>query len=210
MPAAGAGRGGAFAVLAAATGSPYFFWLVLALPAAVQTARYWQGAVFYGEYLHWTGQFAAQLLIATMAVTPLRLAFPAARGLQWLARRRRYLGVATFGYALLHTLAYLERADDWSKVVDEALGIAIGTGWIALVIFLLLAATSNDVSVRGLGRGWKRLHRTIHVAALLTFAHWILTAFDPLAGWLHLAVLALLESFRVWKSRQPSTRRRPF
>ena len=92
MPAASAGRGGTFAVLS----SRYFFWLVLALPAAVQTARYWQGSVFYGEYLHWTGQFAAQLLIVTMAVTPLRLAFPAARWLQWLARRRRYVGVATW------------------------------------------------------------------------------------------------------------------
>lgn len=204
MPAAGERRGG----LVAASSSRYFFWLVLALPAAVQTARYWQGSVFYGEYLHWTGQFSAQLLILTMAVTPLRLAFPAARWVQWLARRRRYLGVATFGYAMLHTLAYLVRADDWSKVVDEALGLAIGTGWIALVIFLMLAATSNDASVRGLGRRWRWLHRSIYAAALLTFAHWILTAFDPLAGWLHLGVLVLLEVFRAWRSHQRSAQRR--
>jgi hypothetical protein len=64
---------------AAVLSSPYFFWLVLALPAAIQTYRYWQESIFYGEYLHWTGQVAAELLIAAMAVTPLRLAFPAAR-----------------------------------------------------------------------------------------------------------------------------------
>ena len=204
MSAAGAGRGGIAAVLS----SRYFFWLILALPAALQTARYWQGAMVYGEYLHWTGQLAAQLLIVTIAITPLRLAFPARRAVQWLMRRRRYVGVAVFGYSLLHTLAYLGRARDLAGILEEAVQIAIGTGWIALVIFLLLAATSNDYSLRRLGRTWKRLHITIHVAAPLTFAHWILTAFDPLAGILHLAVLALLEACRVWQARRQANRYR--
>jgi sulfoxide reductase heme-binding subunit YedZ len=176
-----------------------FFWLVLTLPAVAQTFRYWQGSVFYGEYLHWTGELAAQLLIVTLAVTPLRLAFPEARWVRWLMVRRRYLGIATFQYSFLHAVAYLGREASLQPVVDDALTLAIGTGWIALAIFVLLAVTSNDASVRLLRRGWKRLHRTVYLAAALTFAHWILTAFDPLAGAAHLGMLALLQGFRLWK-----------
>jgi len=194
--AATRGRG-----VAAVVNSRYFFWLVLALPAAVQSYRYWQESIFYGEYLHWTGQVGTQLLIATMAVTPLRLAFPTARWVRWLAARRRYLGVATFAYSALHAIAYLERAEGAGDVVEDALGIAIGSGWIALLIFLVLAGTSNNASVRKLRGGWKAVHRSIYVAAVLTFAHWMLTAFDPMAGAAHLGVLVALEAYRIWKQR---------
>lgn len=188
--------------IARVAGSRCFFWLVLALPAVVQSYRYWQESIYYGEYLHWTGQVGAQLLIATMAVTPLRLTFPTAGWSRWLASRRRYLGVATFAYSALHAIAYLERAGAAGEVVDDALGIAIGSGWIALVVFLVLAGTSNDASMRKLRRNWKVLHRSIYIAAMLTFAHWILTAFDPTVGFIHLAVLVSLEAWRLWKRRQ--------
>ena len=198
MPAAEASRRG----FATTFGSRYFIWLVLSLPAAIQTYRYWQGATFYGEYLHWTGEFAAQLLIVTLAITPLHLAFPSVRWVRWLLARRRYLGVATFGYSLLHALAYLEQEAALQPIIDDAFDIPIGTGWIALMIFLLLAVTSNDSSVRRLKRKWKTLHRAVYFAAALTFAHWLLTAFDPLVGSIHLAVLALLLAFRAWRSRR--------
>lgn len=195
------GKGANGRGIAAVLNSRYFAWLVLALPAVVQSCRYWQESIFYGEYLHWTGQMGAQLLIATMAVTPLRLAFPTARWIRWLAARRRYLGVATFAYSALHAFAYLERVEG-AEIVDDALGIAIGSGWLALVVFLVLAGTSNDVSVRKLRRNWKVLHRSVYVAAILTFAHWVLTAFDPTVGAVHLAVLVALEIWRLWKQRQ--------
>ena len=195
--------------IAAVLNSPYFFWLVLALPAAIQSCRYWQESIFYGEYLHWTGQVGAELLIAAMAVTPLRLAFPAARWTRWLASRRRYLGVATFAYSMLHTIAYLERTAGAGAVVEDALGFAIGSGWIALVIFLVLAGTSNDAAVRQLRSVWKVLHRLIYVAAVLTFVHWILTAFDPTVGAMHLVVLGSLEAYRMWKRRHRGSREAP-
>jgi sulfoxide reductase heme-binding subunit YedZ len=183
--------------------APCSFWLILATPAAILTFRYWQQTVFYGEYLHFTGELAAELLIITLAITPLRLAFPGARWVRWLMARRRYLGVATFAYSLLHALAYLVRKASLQAIVDDALTLAIGTGWIALALLLLLAATSNDASVRILQHKWKLLHRAVYFAAALTFAHWILTAFDPLAGALHLGVLATLLAYRVWKKRKP-------
>jgi sulfoxide reductase heme-binding subunit YedZ len=174
--------------------------LLLALPGAVMTYRYAAGSVFYGEYLHATGVLAARLLIAALAITPLRLAFPQAGWTGWLARRRRHIGVAACGYALLHAAAYLVRQPG-ATVAREAIELAMATGWLALLLLLALAATSNDASVHRLRRGWKRLHRAVYFAAALTFAHWLLTAFDPVSGAVHLGVLALLEAGRLWLAR---------
>ena len=46
-------------------------------------------------------------MIIAMMATPLTLLLPGWRGPRWLTRRRRYLGVAAFAYALAHTLLYL-------------------------------------------------------------------------------------------------------
>lgn len=182
------------------------FWTLLALPGAFMTYRYAAGASFYGEYLHSTGELATQLLIAALAITPLRLAFPNARWVAWLAQRRRYLGVAAFGYALLHAGAYVARRP-LAAAVQDSLEIAMASGWLALLVMLALAATSNDASVRRLRRRWKWLHRTVYAAAALTFAHWLLTAFDPTSGIVHLGVLASLEILRLALTRAARRRR---
>ena len=183
--------------------SHYFFWLLLALPGAITIVRYATGATFYGEVVHFTGDFSAHLLVATLAVTPLRLMFPGAAWVRWLMRRRRHLGVAVFGYAVLHTVVYLIRTGAFGDILADAVEPGLLTGWVALAIFIPLAVTSNDASVRRLRRVWKRLHRWVYAGAVLTFAHWVLTAFDPMPAFMHLAVLAALEAYRVWKTWRP-------
>ena len=187
--------------------SPWFLWLLLALPAAVTIVRYSTGATFYGEVVHSTGQLSAQLLILTMAVTPLRLMFGRRGWIRWCIQRRRYFGVASFGYAALHTVVYLIRTGAFGDILAEAAEPGLLTGWIALAIFVPLAVTSNDASVRRLRRLWKRLHRWVYAAAVLTFAHWVLTAFDPVPGLIHLGVLAALEAIRIWKTARSRRRR---
>lgn len=181
--------------------APAFFWALLAVPGVVMTYRYVQGTMFYGEYLHATGELGARLLIVALAVTPLRLMMPNAGWVRWLGRRRRYVGVAAFGYSLLHAVAYLVRKATLAAIFAEAAELAIATGWAALIVMVMLAATSNDASVRLLRRAWKWLHRAAYAAAALTFAHWILSAFDPIPGAIHLGVLAGLEAIRLWKAR---------
>src|SRR5688572_16635048 len=179
----------------------WFVWVLLALPGAVLTYGYVRGATFYGEYLHATGELAVRLLILAMAVTPLKRLFPSPGWVRWLARRRRYVGVAAFGYSLLHAIAYLGRQPTFAAIVEDAGELALMTGWIALLVMLALAATSNDAAVRRLGRAWKWLHRTVYLAAALTLAHWILTAFDPTAAYVHLGILVALEATRVLSAR---------
>jgi sulfoxide reductase heme-binding subunit YedZ len=71
-----------------------------------------------------------------------------------------------------------------------------------MAIFVPLAVTSNDVSVRRLKRTWKKLHRWIYLVALLTFIHWIFVAFSFVPGLIHFLLLLVLETYRIWKRRQ--------
>ena len=180
--------------------STSFLWVLLSLPWAVMTAQYANGGMIYGEFLHATGEFSARLLILAMAVTPLRLMFPNHRWPIWLLQKRRYFGVAAFAYAVPHMAVYLYRVAP-ARAASEALEPGMWTGWAAFMVFLILATTSNDYAVRRLGRVWKKLHRWVYAAAVLTFAHWVLSAFDPTAGLVHLSLLAALEFFRLWKTR---------
>ena len=59
-----------------------------------------------------------------------------------------------------------------AAIIAEAMTAGILTGWLALLIFLPLAVTSNDLSVRKLGRRWKALHRLVYVIAILGVWHY--------------------------------------
>jgi sulfoxide reductase heme-binding subunit YedZ len=180
-------------------------WLLFAAPLVFQAYRYLSEVIFYGEFVHWTGDQSARLLIVTLAITPLRLTFPTAGWTRWLLLHRRDFGLASALYALAHTIVYLAYRADFSRIAAEAMEVGLLTGWLAFLIFVPLAMTSNNAAVRHLGGRWKRLHRAIYVAAALTFAHWVLTAFDPTAGYIHLAVLVAFMVLRIW---QVSRRRR--
>lgn len=172
-------------------------WLALAAPLAVITYLYLAGHWFYGEYIQATGDWATKLLIVAMAVTPLRRLFPNVRLLAWLLGQRRYIGLAAFGYAVAHLIAYVVKVGVGERIVSEALEPGMLAGWVALFLFLPLAVTSNDSSVTKLGLRWKHLHRLVYIAAVLTFMHWIMEAFDPVEGYVHAGVLLILEVYRL-------------
>ncbi|MXO52480.1 sulfite oxidase subunit YedZ [Erythrobacter pelagi] len=181
-------------------------WLALALPGL------WFGwqwiatpeSYGFGHAIKDSGDWAAWLLLLTLAVTPLRLAFRRARWTLWLMKRRRDFGVASFAYAAIHTAIYLVDKASLTVILDQATGWDLLTGWLALAIFLPLAITSNDQSMRAMKRGWKRLHRLVHPAAVLVFAHWALTAFDPVTAYIHIGILAAIEIAGWTLKRRPS------
>jgi len=173
-----------------------FVWLILYVPLLAQTYRYQLELVFYGEYLHWTGLQSTRLILLALSITPLRSFFPTAIWVKWLLSKRRAIGVASFIYALLHLVAYLVNTGNLQSIVQEGQTIGLLTGWVAFVIFLLLAATSNDYSLRLLLRRWKTLHKAVYLGAALTLAHWILTAFNPTTAYIYLGVGVLLMALR--------------
>ncbi len=145
--------------------------------------RFADDTITYGQVLHQTGLWSAGLLLAALAVTPLR------RFLR-IARFRRALGVASFAYAALHTGVYLERKWGADLILKEGLEADLATGWIALGIYAVLAITSNDASVRAMGRSWKKLHRWVYTATALILAHWVLAVFDR--TWAYVFIVALI------------------
>ena len=185
--------------------SRYTLWVLLALPLVWVLFAYGTGRLYYGEVVHLTGEFSARLMIVAMAATPLLLMFPGKAATRWLIRHRRAFGVGSFAYAAAHTLVYIDRTELAADLIDDALDPAYLTGWLALLIFSLLALTSNDAAVRRLKSAWRRLHRFVYVAAVLTFAHWLLVAFNPGPALAHLTLLGLLEGFRVWKQARIRT-----
>jgi sulfoxide reductase heme-binding subunit YedZ len=74
----------------------------------------------------------------------------------FLIRNRRYLGLSaavSHGYHLIFILVLY----GLGKGGDTSLLTVIGGGW-GFLLLAAMAATSNDVSQRTLGRNWRRLH----------------------------------------------------
>ncbi len=174
-------------------------WFILALPGLWMSWRWiaTPDAYGYGHAIADSGDWAAWLLLVTLAVTPIRLAFRKRKWAVWLMRRRRDLGVASFGYAAFHTGIYLWKKASLSAVLAEASEAYLLTGWLAFALFVPLAATSNDIATRALKRSWKRLHRLVYPAAVLIFLHWVLSAFDPTTAWIHVGILVAIEGVRI-------------
>jgi methionine sulfoxide reductase heme-binding subunit len=174
-------------------------WLVLAVPGIIILGR-WAATpdlYGYGHAVADSGDWAAWLLMATLAVTPIGLLLRGRGWTAWLMRRRRDIGVASFAYAAGHTVIYLIDKASLDVVLAEMSSTSMLTGWFALALFAPLAATSSDIAARALKRSWKRLHRLVYPAAILVFAHWALSAFDPTTAYIHIAVLAVVELVRI-------------
>jgi methionine sulfoxide reductase heme-binding subunit len=155
---------------------------------------------------HRSGLWALRLLLATLAITPLRRL----TGRAELVRFRRMLGLFAFFYACVHLTIYLvvDLGGYWSQLLTEIVKrpyITVGfTAWLLLVP---LALTSTRGMMRRLGRQWQRLHRLVYPIALLAVLHflWLVKADhrEPLA---YLAILAGLMLLRM---RQPKRLRLP-
>ena len=186
------------------TPSRLALWLLLALPGVSILVRWavTPDLYGYGHAIGDSGDWAAWLLMVTLAVTPIRLLFRRHPFTTWLARHRRDLGVASFAYAAGHTVIYVGKKASLDVLLGDLSSDYILVGWLALALFIPLAATSNDFSTRRLKRKWKRLHRLVYPAAVLIFLHWVLSAFDPLTAWIHVAILAAIEAARIALERR--------
>lgn len=185
--------------------SPYAFWALLTLPAVPMVIGLTSGdPKVVNELLHPTGEFAARLMIIGMMITPLMMLFKGWHGPRWLMKRRRYLGVAAFGYALAHTVLYLVDEGAVAFTSGEISILYIWTGWLAFLIFVPLAVTSTDSWVRRLGPRWKSLQRFVYGAAVLTLLHWAaLHEWGGIgAALVHFVPLIGLEAYRLGHNLQ--------
>ncbi len=137
---------------------------------------------------------------------------------------RRDLGIWAGIMALLHTGVGLNvhlRGRPWLYFIDEhhrvrhdLFGIGNDTGLLAALLFLLLLAISNDLSLRRLGaRTWKSLQRWTYMAVGLTLMHAVAyqfvekrqVAYDALL-WVTITTIAVLQAAGWWKIKQKRNR----
>jgi sulfoxide reductase heme-binding subunit YedZ len=118
-----------------------------------------------------SGAWAFVFLFLALACTPVqRLARSG-----WIPAVRRPLGLAAFGYCVLHFLAYFVVGQKLNVafVIDDSLHQTSRIpGWLSLLLLLPLALTSTDGMTRLLGgKRWKLLHRLVYPATALAILH---------------------------------------
>ncbi len=166
---------------------------------------------------HFTGDWALWILLADLAITPVRRLHVS---LSWLVRRRRMVGLYALFYATLHLLTYVflfsgydvptawaglragKLAEPWRQLVtiwptmldDLKKRRFIQVGLLAWVILLALTVSSPQRVLRWMGgKNWQRLHRLIYVAALAAVVHyWWLVKAGVRTPWKDTAVVAVL------------------
>lgn len=150
-------------VLAALPGL-WLVWLILADGLGVDPTK---------ELEHRLGKIALQLIVAVLAITPLRRLTGVS-----LVRFRRALGVMAFVYVTLHLLVWLllDIQLRWAEIgADLVKRPYITIGMTAFVLLAPLAATSNDLALRRMGAAaWRRLHLLTYPAAVLGAAHYLM------------------------------------
>lgn len=147
------------------------------------------------------GEFALQLLILGLAITPMRTHLKLD-----LVKFRRAIGVVAFFYVFAHLLVWLVLdvailSQIWADILKRPY-ITIGmAGFLALVP---LAVTSNNWSIRRLGPlKWRKLHKVTYAAVLAGGVHGLMVAkgiqLEPI---LYLAAILLLLGVRMIPARK--------
>ncbi len=141
------------------------------------------------------GELGLKVLIATLAITPLRKF----AGLN-LIKFRRALGLIGFAYIFLHLLVWLVLdVQIVSQIIKDILKRPyITIGMAGFVMMLPLAVTSNNWSIRKLGSKWRGLHKLFYPAILLGAVHFVMLV----KGWqveplVYLAIVVALLATRV-------------
>jgi len=176
---------------------------------AVRFLRNGLGANPIEEITHWTGAWGLRLLLASLAVTPLRRL----TGWSQIAPFRRTLGLVAFAYLVLHALTFvaLDHFFDWRSIAEDVTERRYVTaGFLGLVCLIPLALTSTRRSMKRLGPRWVRLHRLAYVAATCGVVHflWLVKA-DLREPLIFAGILALLLGFRAVTALRARTRGTP-
>lgn len=152
------------------------------------------------EILHTVGKTGLNLLLITLAVTPVRHLTK----FNLLIRFRRLLGLFTFFYLSLHLYAFiwLDLAYRWGIILDEiVIRPYLTIGMLALALMIPLAVTSTRAMQRRLGRRWVKLHRLIYPIGILGVWHFWWhgkqTSNEPL---LYAGILTVLLGYRIWRA----------
>jgi sulfoxide reductase heme-binding subunit YedZ len=186
-------------------------WIVCLAPLATlgyRAATDGLGANPISFVTNWLGDWTLRLVLASLAMTPLRILF----GLSWPLAFRRLLGLFAFFYASLHFSVWivLDHFFDWRQMSADILKRPyITVGMTALTLMIPLAATSTVAAIRRLGgKNWQRLHRLAYVIGICGVLHYLWLAKKANPDPYYYAVgVGLLLGIRVWDWARRRVRR---
>lgn len=152
---------------------------------------------------HFLGEWTLRFLVATLTVTPLRQLLK----WNWLAKRRRTMGLFAFAYGVMHWLVYILldiQLDKDEMVTDIIKRPYILIGSLGLLLMLPLAITSTKKMIARLGgKRWNRLHKLVYVSCVLGVIHfWMAVKADIQRPLLFAVGFAVLFTWRLWKWRE--------
>lgn len=146
---------------------------------------------------HQMGLWGLQLLIASMAITPLRKHL----GVN-LLKFRRAIGLLAFFYILGHFMIWLgldiqfRWAEIWKDILKRP---AITIGMVGLLVMAPLALTSWNGAIRRMGAAaWGKLHKLAYLAVLAGGVHYVMVVKTwQTEPFLYLAGIVVLLALRV-------------
>jgi methionine sulfoxide reductase heme-binding subunit len=158
---------------------------------------------------HSTGTWALVALLVTLSMTPIRLL----TGQVWQIQLRRVLGLFMFFYACLHVVTYvwLDFAFIWEEITKDVVKHPrILVGFVAFLLTIPLAVTSNSYMIKRLKTNWKKLHQSIYLIAILVVIHFLLLVKkDVTEPIYYAAVLVILLGIRVYFKYFKTVRLKP-
>ena len=145
-----------------------------------------------------TGFWALLILLITLSLTPIRLITKRV----WQLQLRRMLGLFMFFYACLHITIYLwlDFSFIWADISKDIIKHPrILVGFLAFILAIPLAITSNRAMVRRLGERWKQLHQLVYLIAILGVVHfWWLVKKDIREPLIYAIILLILLAIRIY------------
>ena len=147
------------------------------------------------------GITAIYILILTLCITP----FSTLTGINFI-RFRRAFGLMSFFYIILHlsTWLLLDMQLRWVEILESLTRKPfIVFGMMGFLLLIPLAATSNNYSMKRLGKYWPKLHKLIYVAIILGGIHYLMMEKtlqnDAIITFIIIIVLISLRFFKIRK-----------
>ena len=144
------------------------------------------------------GDWALRILLLTLAFSPF------IRITRWnnIIQYRRMVGLFAFFYVCVHVTSYivLDQFFNFSEIIDDVLKRPfITVGFIAFILLIPLAVTSNNWMVRKLQYRWTQLHRLAYIIAMLAVLHfWWMVKADTREPMIYAIILAALLGYRLF------------
>ncbi|MFQ3195770.1 MAG: sulfoxide reductase heme-binding subunit YedZ [Colwellia sp.] len=153
--------------------------------------------------IHFTGIGAFNLLLLSLAITPISKRFK----ISLLVKVRRLVGLYSFTYALLHLTNFLvfEVQFDWLLFLNEIIDRPyITIGMAGLLILLTLAITSVSALKKRMGKNWQKLHNWVYLAVIFVGIHFYWSVKSDIIEpsiYLFISIMLLALRFEKFKKR---------